>query len=360
MDTLTYARYPFLRDASEWLKDSGVTLEDLLTNDAYHSARVRGRARAMDALESGSVASRPMATVEDRLEEVLSYPMARILVSCVADKFLIKRYALAEGEAMRARLEKDPEDVVEEVSYQLGVRASAGGQDGVVRMHFSDFLRLTSHMRSKEWKLVNQDVHAGQVTLARTKYARVLQQALQDRIEDELPLPVNDAIRKAVAGDVKDLGQRTALLRERYRAEDFGKVEIANFPPCINRLIGMAQAGENLPHTGRFAMVAFLHHVGLSADEVLALFSSSPDFDASKSRYQVEHISGVTSGTEYSPPECSTMKSNGLCYEPDRLCVNKYGDIRHPLTYYRVKCRPKPSAAPKESPPPTEGPASRS
>jgi len=51
-----------------------------------------------------------------------------------------------------------------------------------------------------------------------------------------------------------------------------------------------------------------------------------------KTRYQIEHISG-SSGTEYKPPSCSTMRTYGNCYGADELCSR----IKHPLNYYRRK-----------------------
>lgn len=343
MEGLHLAKYPFLKDAAEHVKDQGVTLDDLLEHQAFRQARARGKARVIDALEDGIVRLRPMGTAEEQLEEVLSYPMARMFVSSVGDKFLTRRYALAEGVAMCERLEKERSDIVEEVAYQLGVPVTTDVDESdelTVRMHFSDYLRFTSRMRSKEWKLVNTEVKDGHVTLNQVKFARVMQQALQDRIEAELPLPVTDSIVRALGDDLRELKDRTAIKRDQFKAEDFGKVSVENFPPCMKHLIGMAQAGENIPHSGRFALTAFLHHVGLSSDEILALYATSPDFDQSKTKYQVDHITGETSGTEYTPPECSTMKSYGICYEPDSLCNHPKEYVKHPLSYYRIKNLP--------------------
>ncbi len=340
MDSLHFAKYPFLRDSSDYVKDSGVTLDDLLASEICRPARVRGKQRVIDTLDLGEVQIRPMRTEEERLEETLSYPMARILVSCINDKFLIRRYALAEGVAMYERLQTDELDIVEEVAYQLDVKALRDEDD--LRMHFSDFLRFTSRMREKEWKLVNTEVRQGFVTLSKKHFARVLQQALQDKLESELPIQVTNDISKILAEDLKELKARTELRRNQYKANDFGKVHIENFPPCMKHLIAMAQVGENMPHSGRFSLTAFLHHIGLSAEEILALFSKSPDFDVGKTKYQVDHITGETSGTEYTPPECATMKSYGICYEPDSLCDNPR--VKHPLTYYRIKNMTKDAA----------------
>ena len=342
MDSLSYAKFPFLRDAAEYVKDQGVTLEDLLTHQAYRQARARGKARVIDALEYGVIQLRPMATEGDCLEEILSYPMARMYVSGVDDRFLTRRYALSEGVTMYERLEREEMDIVEEVAYQLDVSASQ--ESGSLRMHFSNYLLYTSRMRSKDWKLINTEVKRGYVLLPQLRFARVLQQALQDKLESELPLPLDESILRALADDINDLKERTAIRREQYKAEDFGKVSVENFPPCMKHFIGMAQAGENLPHSARFALVSFMHHIGLTSEEILNLFAASPDFNISKTKYQIEHITGEISGTEYTPPECTTMKSYGICFNPDSLCQNPKAKVKHPLGYYRIKNRSKKSA----------------
>ena len=45
----------------------------------------------------------------------------------------------------------------------------------------------------------------------------------------------------------------------------------------------------------------------------------------------------LNGGEGYSPPECKTMKTNGLCYSPDKLCEQEW--MNHPLKYYRTKSK---------------------
>ena len=67
---------------------------------------------------------------------------------------------------------------------------------------------------------------------------------------------------------------------------------------------------------------------------IIAIFAVSPDFNEAVSEYQIKHITGELNGTEgYTPPECATMKTNGICFNPDPLCDR----IKHPLNYYRIK-----------------------
>lgn len=340
MDVLHFAKYPFIKDAVEYVDEREVSLDDVLVHDLYQPVRIRAKKRVIDALEHGEIQFRSMSNDEECLEEILSYAVARILVSCVGDKFLIKRYALAEGVTLAERLEREEPDVVDDVAYQLGI--STRIEEEQISIHFSDYLRLASRMRSKEWKLINIEVKNGYISLNQVKFSRLMQQALQDKIEEELPLSIPDSVRKILSSDISDLKGRADVRRSQMTAQDFGKVRVENFPPCMKHLIAMAQSGENLPHSGRFALTTFLHHIGLSVDDIVALFAASPDFDISKSKYQIEHITGEISGTEYVPPECSTMKSYGVCFEPDSLCENPKAKVVHPLTYYRIKNNPKP------------------
>ncbi|MDH7509367.1 MAG: DNA primase large subunit PriL [Methanomassiliicoccales archaeon] len=333
MDPRRLARFPFLKEAIAYVKENDVDLNDLLQEFIFSEARSRGKRRVMDAIIEGEVGTYPISTDEECLLEILSYPVARMIVSCVNDSYLIKRYALAEAVTMNKRLVLESAESVASIADELGVKVAI--IDESLRMHFSDYLRYTSKMRSTDWKLVNTEVENGYVYLNKHRFARVLQQALQEKIENELPLEVSNEILQRFSKDLAEI--RTALETRiaKYKAEDLGRISIIKLPPCMRKLVGMIQAGENIPHSGRFAITAFLHGIGLSQEEILKLFSSSPDFDQSKTRYQIEHITGEISGTKYTAPECSTMKSYGLCYEPDSLCRK----ITHPFNYYRTRSR---------------------
>ena len=114
-----------------------------------------------------------------------------------------------------------------------------------------------------------------------------------------------------------------------------GKLDNKKLPPCMRNILSAVQAGENVPHMGRFALVSFLHSLKLSNKEILQIFSTAPDFEEEKTRYQVEHITGSISSTSYKPPGCDKMRTYGICpvEEIDELCKKK----KHPLSYYIAK-----------------------
>jgi DNA primase large subunit len=171
---------------------------------------------------------------------------------------------------------------------------------------------------------------------------------MQVKIENELPLPVSDEIIKSYKSDINELKAVVGNLKRKYEIKEFGQVNLSRLPPCMKQILAMVQAGENLSHSARFSITAFLHTIGLDSEGILKVFATSPDFDPSIARYQVEHISGTQSGTEYIPPSCGKMKSYGICYNPDSLCNKEW--LNHPLKYYRLAGRKGKSAPPKKGP----------
>lgn len=132
-----------------------------------------------------------------------------------------------------------------------------------------------------------------------------------------------------------ELRQGLETRRPKLETPHLGQVRVTNFPPCMQKFLAAVLESENVSHSGRFALVAFLNNLGLGAEGIYRIFASVPDFRERITRYQIEHITGEISGTVYTAPECSTMQSYGICPGPDRLCQT----IAHLLSYYRVKNR---------------------
>ncbi len=335
MDSRRAAKYPFLRESAEFAEQNSADLESLITSPSYEPARMRGRERVLDALEHSEVSYRPLMNDYDRLIEIMSYPYARMIVSLVGDRFLTKRYALAEAVRMNKLLSTEDPETVLIVSEELGVESRAD-PDGLMRIKFTDYLLLASRMKSIEWKLINSDVHSGLVYLPQDKYSRLMQNALQDKIESELPLITPDEYRRYLRGDVDCVSMALEETKKKYSATGGEGMKYDYLPPCLVRILEMSRKGMNLPHSARFALVTFLKALGLTYEDIIKVFSESPDFDEDIAGYQIKHITGELNGTDgYSPPECKTMRTNGLCYNPDSLCEKDW--MNHPLSYYRFK-----------------------
>jgi len=334
MDSLQLARYPFLRGAAVYAEENSTDIDSLIRSPSYENARKRGLDRVLSAISQYKVSEVSLLNEYDRLMEVLSYPYARMIVSCVGDRFLTKRYALAEASRMNELLQNDSSSAIH-IAAELNVNSMADN-DGNIRIHFSDYLRFSHVMKAIEWKLINTDIRNGYVHLEQEKFDRLLQNALQERIESELPLNVPAEFRDIMKADVSNATLALSETKAKLSPTGGEAMNMEYLPPCMKAILASAQNGVNLPHSARFALVSFLNALGLSYDQIIGLFAQSPDFDESKSSYQIKHITGEERGGEgYTPPECSTMKTNGICFNADNLCNSE--KMNHPLSYYRIK-----------------------
>ena len=73
----------------------------------------------------------------------------------------------------------------------------------------------------------------------------------------------------------------------------------------------------------------------MNTNEILKLFSTAPDYQEERTRYQVKHITGESSSTRYKSPGCQKMRTYGLCPtdKMNELCRQ----TSHPLSYYNKK-----------------------
>lgn len=328
VDKLAY--YPFISKASIHVENLGISLDSLLNSWAYRAARARGVRRVKEALE-GEIKKPPVSREAQILSELLSYPFARILVACVDDQLFTRRYALAEAKAAYTFLRNETPAFL--LKFGEDFEISAGFRDSYFSMHFTDYIRFSNSLKDPAWKLTNRQLRAGEVRITKEEFARLLEEAIRERIEQSFPIPEIPAeISRFCAPYVAEIKDQFEIQKKKFGVTDFGTVKPELFPPCISHALANVQGGVNLAHSMRFAMTSFLLSVGMSVDEILNLFNISPDFDAEKTLYQIEHIAGAT-GNVYKPPACDTMRTYGNCVGKDRLCEK----INHPLAYYEKK-----------------------
>ena len=256
-----------------------------------------------------------------------------VLAARAVEPRLVRRLAIAVAKDA-ARRDAASGRVLEGLQALLRVKPCDLGElcaKWPIAVRFWDFARLAP----PEWKPINWPVVRGWAYLDLESAARLGEAALVERIvryAEEL-----DDLAVAEARDVlKKLGLAEKLRRmapQPVRVEPRG-----DLPPCIASLLEALRRGENLPHSARFALAAFmcsyLLAMGKPVEEAVAeiaeLFKASPDYDERVTRYQVEHICGLRGGGKrYSPPSCRWMRANGLCVaecgvkNPIQLVVKK-------------------------------------
>ena len=350
-----HARYPFLEAAREAVAAADV---DLATVVATEPALVeRATDRVVAALTEGDVGER----ARDHRRELLSYPVARVLVSLVDEPVVTRRYARAEAAVAHERVRADIEDTTELKSVanasldletllrefdlassvepvdepvQSGVEAPASTFDRAgerdersYRIDVAAYLPLAADLWGDEWRLVNRALIEGKIPITETELQLLCREAIRRRVGEGLPFEVPDVIAAELEDAVVHVRE---LLSELELTREIDTVVPDLFPPCMTALLDAIQKGEHLPHHSRFAITAFLTSIGMTTDEIVDLYRVNSSFGEEMTRYQTDHIRGDTSPTEYSPPSCATMQSYGDCVNMDDLCDR----IPHPMAYY--------------------------
>lgn len=325
---MNVSEYPFTGEASEHVRRSGFSLEDLIEKPHLQPVRRRAVERVQGAI-GGDIPDSRASTEPQLLTELLSYPLARVIVSCLGDDLLVRRYAVAEAKLAYSRMQRDKDDLLA-LAADLGFDPR-GAEPW--KLHFSEYIGSAHRMRSPKWKLVNRDLKDGFLTVTKEELARLMEEKVRDRVLKGLPLEVGEEICQKLEEYVGPLRSDLESLKAQSRV-DLGKVTESAFPPCIKKMLEQVAANANLAHSARFALTSFLLQINMTIDQIVGLFNTSPDFDQEKTRYQVEHIAG-SSGTRYKPPSCATMATYGNCPGEDDLCRR----IRHPLSYYERRIK---------------------
>lgn len=319
------ARYPCTDDAREIAAAVDVHVGDVITGDAEPvdctAINARAHERVAAALTEGTI-GRPSSR---HRVELLSYPVARVLVSLLDDANAIGVYADAEAAAIRSRIDGDvrSDDATADRmldAFGLGgcVRPDGDGYEVAV----ASYLPIATAMDADGWALTDRAVADGWVPIERTEVAAFLERAAGERVRDGLPVDVPPSVRESVVGEVESLA---ALIRPVDAPTSIGGLpEPAAFPPCVRDLLAQARRGT-LAEREWFAAVAFLAALDTDAHAIAALLDGDADrVDAALGR--------IRSGDacEYVTPSCAGMQAAELCPGPDETCET----IDHPSQYY--------------------------
>lgn len=334
MDRL-HARYPFLSEAREAVREADIDLASLVA--AGGPAVERGVERVTEAIDDGTVGQpHRQARVE-----LLSYPIARLLVSLVDEPALTRRYATAEARTAADRLREDAAgtELRSADRVRLSLRellsefdlasATRERSDGGFEVAVTAYLPLAVARSGDTWRLVNRQLTAGEVPISRAELFALLETAVERRVAAELPFAVPEAVATELEAEKAAIGER---LGADTPPAVVNAVVPEDFPPCMTALLTRVRDGEDLPAHSRFAITGFLAAIGMDTEDVVELFAMAPGFDPAVTRYQVEHLRGTDDPVEYVPPSCATMQSYGDCVNMDELCET----IAHPLSYYET------------------------
>jgi DNA primase large subunit len=281
-----HARYPFTAEAREAVQSAGVTLEELVRRGA--PAVDRGRERVERALMEGTIESETPGRW-DAADELLSYPIARVLVSLLDVPAAVEKYAAAEAATAHDRFVEDVDDgetlrslsrpqltlseLLRELDLARDVRAERDGPGGATpgagagstpgggtgagaeaspgttaggdptgsryRVAVGAYLRLADPDWGADWRLVARELADGEVRVTREELFRLLESAVRERVVEGLPFDVRStAAGEAIADALAE--QKAALrslLSDRDTTPDVDVVRPELFPPCVAGLL---------------------------------------------------------------------------------------------------------------------------
>jgi len=298
--------------------------------------------RAMERIRQGVFSGKIAAELTQEDVDILAYPTALMLISSVGDDRTRRRYALAEAKRAYELLRyESPEKLLQIATGSFSwdaklVERDVGDTHFEFGLHFRFYVRNSARIHDLRWKLVNRVLTGGYVLLPREDFARLLEEEVQGRVLEKTA-DKTVALPDELARRVEPLRSMLMARSQHLASDEIPHAVMASaMPPCMKNLLSLLQTSKHISHMGRFAMAAFLLNIGTNEDDLLKMFKAFSDFDERIARYQVEHIAGKRgSRRKYTAPNCATMRTHGICINPDELCAS----ITHPLSYYRRKAR---------------------
>ena len=327
------AKYPFLADAGQYLKDKGFTLEQFgsdpdlkqLIDKAFERIQVAANGKIYKSDLIGNQVSKEAALPR----EVFSFLLAIVLLKLSGMHTLIKRFALAEARRAEKYLEKDLANISDESKKELAIRiiddlfsVQVEKLDDYFIITVSDYLKHSINFHEREWKLINRHVENGHVFLTPHETVRLIRKELGTYINSKI---INAKTPTMISG-FEDSVTKLVSLSKKFITFT---VTTGEYPPCIKHAIEELEKGENLPHSGRFMLGAFLLSRGQSVEQIAPLFKNAPDYNERVTLYQLNHLAGTSgSGTKYICPSCEKLKTQDLCF-----AIPECDNIINPLQF---------------------------
>jgi hypothetical protein len=186
-------RYPFSEEGRNIIK--GMNLSSI---DRRHL--LIGKNRLEHAL-SGEL--KFTETSYMRLDYILGYVYARMLLSAMKRQYLITIFADSEARRATEALRGGPQANLMKVSRELGL-GMALAKDGTMEMSVSEFLRYASAREDSPYKLASQRLSKGVVNMDSATAAGVVGFAIAKHVVKGLPIPQKE-LPKAVIEESKEV-----------------------------------------------------------------------------------------------------------------------------------------------------------
>jgi DNA primase large subunit len=327
LGTEEIAKYPFLTEAGNYLREKGFTLEQFDKDEDLKPILNLAISRIKTAAD-GKIFNSDFS-IKTLDIEVFSFLVAVILLRQSGMSALTRRFSLAEARRAEKFLEKDLQS--DKSNEQLAIKIirdlfamEIQKSDDYFVIPVPDYLKHSTHFHEQEWKLVNRLVDGGNVFLSAHETVRLIRKELDNYIYSKIQSANTQKLPDSFKKPVEEL----MTLAKKFTVQF---VQTTEYPPCIKHAIEVLNKGENLPHSGRFMLATYLLNKGQTIEEIAPLFKNAPDYNEKITLYQLKHLAGnFGSGTKYACPSCEKLKSENLCF-----AIPECAGIINPLQFGR-------------------------
>jgi DNA primase large subunit len=182
------AKYPFLAEAGQYLKDKGFTL-DQFGSDPDLGPIIEKAYKRIETAATGKIYRSEIVSLGDLDLEVFSFLMAVILLKLSGMHTLIRRFSLAEARRAEKYLEKDLQNISNKKQEELAIKIikdlfsmDVKKTDDYFVIQVSDYLKHSVFFHEKEWKLINRRTDRGNVFLTSHEAVRLIRKELDSYI----------------------------------------------------------------------------------------------------------------------------------------------------------------------------------
>ena len=307
------AKYPFLAEAGQYLKDKGFSLDQFGTDTDLKPIVDKAYSRIETAIQKPNYSSLP---INEKLDlEVFSFLIAIVLLKLSGMNTLIKRFSLAEARRAEKFLEKDLGNLANRTEEEFASRIikdlfslTIKKEKKFLVIPISDYIKHSVQFHEREWKLINRRVEKGMVFLSSHETVRLIRKELDRYINSRI---ISAKTPSMVTGFQSHVEKLTSFAKK----FNVPTVVSTEYPPCVKHAIEVLEKGENLSHSGRFLLGTYLLGVGQTVEQIAPLFKNAPDYNEKVTMYQLNHLKGSSgSGTKYKSPSCERVKSKDLCF----------------------------------------------
>ena len=325
------AKYPFLNEAGEYLRESSFGWEELDRPDMKH---IIDRAAERIEIEVNG-------KVYDNLEryeiEIFTFLISLVIVKSIGIDQVLRKFALAEArraekfltEDLRKQSEIKRRSIFTKIFEDLfKLKIVISEDQRLFKVRVVDYLARASHFHEQEWKLINRLVNNGYVYLDADETVRLIRNELAVLIYDKVKSMTLPTLPQSIKSAADPLRVKLVSRYERRAA-----AVVRDYPPCIKHALQVMNRGDNLPHSARVMLATYMLAIGKPVDEIVLMFENAPDFNEKITRYQVEHLAGMKgSHTKYSVPSCQKLRNENLCF-----AIAECDGLINPIQFGRKK-----------------------